>query len=712
MNAWVVRSGAKGNDYSERFWDSSAVAIGYGVGDLSGVGTLYEIKAKLSDENPDWTANQLGARAGRFFSFIERIREGDFILTPPAGKDDVLVGYCRGPYEYSAATVSEDMPHVRKVDWIRRAPKSNFSEQFLQSISTKTVVWDASKYVGEIEALLTQDADDSIARWGAFVGWAKLFYEWEEFYERERGYKLEVGKTLSAVKQSLRDGNPDWHDLLKTTFRDAHSYLTHWRANDALLKLDPPRIEEALRRIWGLSSPDSLQERVSGFQKFGPFSTPGVMASILLAGDDATRYPMYRHTPLRDAFRLTGYPSEPNNSLDAWERYEHALGFWDEFIKQSSYRSLEIQDRLDAQALVWCVTQYGTEDMPEDWAEDIKDDLIVYRAGKGTQVTFPPSPGPARTPVLQTLWSHANVDALAEKLLWEPQSKLREIVDDLQEKRQVIFYGPPGTGKTYVAREIAKQCQLDSGDFEIVQFHPSYSYEDFVEGFRPARTANGQPGFELVQGPLRRIADKARDNREANYILVIDELNRGNVAKVFGELYFLLEYRDEEVRLQYGGGAGFSLPSNLWFICTMNTADRSIALMDAALRRRFYFAPFFPDEPPIEGLLNRWLEREGQDTLAARLVDEANKSLDRDARIGPSYFMRRGQTLDENSVRRIWDRAVMPYVEEQCFGDDAKLNTFKFNALKRRLGSTEPGEDVTTGENAEEQGNDANLAVE
>ena len=110
--------------------------------------------------------------------------------------------------------------------------------------------------------------------------------------------------------------------------------------------------------------------------------------------------------------------------------------------------------------------------------------------------------------------------------------------------------------------------------------------------------------------------------------------------------------------------------------------------------------------------MSRWLEREGQDTLAARLVDEANKSLDRDARIGPSYFMRRGQTLDENSVRRIWDRAVMPYVEEQCFGDDAKLNTFKFDALKRRLGSTEPGEDVTTGESAEEQGNDANLAVE
>ena len=345
---------------------------------------------------------------------------------------------------------------------------------------------------------------------------------------------------------------------------------------------------------------------------------------------------------------------------------------------------------------------FFVDEIRTQWDEQFKPGwIVVEEQPKDADPPTPPPPDP---------WSEASIGALAADLLWEPKY-LQEIIQDLQEKRQVIFYGPPGTGKTYVAREIAKQCHLDGGDFEIVQFHPSYSYEDFVEGFRPALTANGQPGFELAQGPLRRIADKARDNREATYILVIDELNRGNVAKVFGELYFLLEYRNEELRLQYGGGAGFSLPSNLWFICTMNTADRSIALMDAALRRRFYFAPFFPDEPPIEGLLNRWLEREGQDTLAARLVNEANKSLDRDARIGPSYFMRTGQTLDEDAVRRIWDRAVIPYVEEQCFGDEEKLKGFGFDALKRRLGSTESGEDVTTGESAEEEGNDANLAV-
>ena len=309
-------------------------------------------------------------------------------------------------------------------------------------------------------------------------------------------------------------------------------------------------------------------------------------------------------------------------------------------------------------------------------------------------------------------WTPANIEALAEDLLWEPRSKLQDIIRDLQEKGQVIFYGPPGTGKTYVAREIAKQCRLNGGDFEIVQFHPSYSYEDFVEGIRP-KLIGDRAGFELVPGPLRRIADKARNNKGATYILVIDELNRGNVAKVFGELYFLLEYRDEEVRLQYGGeGAGFSLPANLWFICTMNTADRSIALMDAALRRRFYFAPFFPNEPPVQGLLRRWLHKEEQDTLTADLIDEANKNLDRDAGIGPSYFMRPGQVLGEDSVRRIWERAVVPYVEEQCFGDDAKLQRFRFDALKRQIDGLKLAEAEAPGDSITEQASDAEPATD
>ena len=127
-----------------------------------------------------------------------------------------------------------------------------------------------------------------------------------------------------------------------------------------------------------------------------------------------------------------------------------------------------------------------------------------------------------------------------------------------------------------------------------------------MQGYRPRPPEKGEAGFELRDGPLLQAAQRARREPRKPHFLVIDEINRGNLAKVFGELYFLLEYRDREIRLQYSDQR-FSLPENLYIIGTMNTADRSIALVDLALRRRFYFVDFHPDRPPVEGLLRRYL---------------------------------------------------------------------------------------------------------
>ena len=187
----------------------------------------------------------------------------------------------------------------------------------------------------------------------------------------------------------------------------------------------------------------------------------------------------------------------------------------------------------------------------------------------------------------------------------------------------------------------------------LVQFHPSYAYEDFVQGLRPKLLAGGQPGFELKEGPLLRAAERARKEPGAKHYLVIDEINRGNIAKVFGELYFLLEYRDEKMQLQYQkDGEQFSLPGNLYVIGTMNTADRSIALVDLALRRRFYFVEFHPDDEPVKSVLKNWLAAKGLTGLdwVADVVERTNEKLqnDRHAAIGPSYFMKDG--LDKAAV--------------------------------------------------------------
>ena len=298
-------------------------------------------------------------------------------------------------------------------------------------------------------------------------------------------------------------------------------------------------------------------------------------------------------------------------------------------------------------------------------------------------VDDPPAPKPP-----------SDLQTLADELLFDVDS-LHEIEQLLNDKRQVIFQGPPGTGKTYVARELANCLSGSKERVRLVQFHPSYAYEDFVQGYRPA-LVSGQPGFELRNGPLLEAAEQARAEPEAKHFLVIDEINRGNLSKVFGELYFLLEYRDEEMRLLYADKP-FSFPKNLYIIGTMNTADRSIALVDLALRRRFHFVEFHPNTPPVQGLLRRWLEQNAPAmSWVADIVDRANENLNaQQAAIGPSYFMKDG--LDEEMLRLVWKHNVCPYIEEHLYGEHDRLGEFDLDTLRRETSNLDAEQD---GDNA------------
>lgn len=301
--------------------------------------------------------------------------------------------------------------------------------------------------------------------------------------------------------------------------------------------------------------------------------------------------------------------------------------------------------------------------------------------------------------------------ALADSLFL-PHDFFQEIHALLKEKKQVIFQGPPGTGKTFVAKKLAEHLAGSKDRVTLVQFHPSYDYVDFVQGYRPALMDNGQPGFKLQDGPLLRAAkNAAEDESGAKHFLIIDEINRGNLAKVFGELYFLLEYRNEKIKLQYSD-AEFSLPDNLYIIGTMNTADRSIAMVDLALRRRFYFVEFHPDKDPIKGLLHRYLEKNPPAVdWVDPVVDEANRRLSNEphAAIGPSHFMK--ENLDEDRVRRIWKYGVLPYIEERLFGQgEERLAEFDLDTLRRAVtsgGANGDQEDVFPTGDVETGGNDA-----
>jgi 5-methylcytosine-specific restriction protein B len=263
-----------------------------------------------------------------------------------------------------------------------------------------------------------------------------------------------------------------------------------------------------------------------------------------------------------------------------------------------------------------------------------------------------------------------------------------EQADDLYEllldKKQIILYGPPGTGKTYVAQELGKWitglADPPATRMEMIQFHPAYSYEDFIEGIRPESRPTDDGRFLVDYPPragvFRRFCKIAQENPEQAHVFIIDEINRGNIPRIFGELMLLLEYREREAPLPYSGER-FRIPPNVYLIGTMNTADRSIALVDFALRRRFHFFHFGADPD----LLDRWLEEHPVPVpylsrLYHRLSQEA---IDDPAyTIGASYFMDAG--LTEAKLKRIWQHSILPYLQEYHVEQRAKVKNWEWES--------------------------------
>ncbi|NMN99774.1 AAA domain-containing protein [Gordonia sp. TBRC 11910] len=319
---------------------------------------------------------------------------------------------------------------------------------------------------------------------------------------------------------------------------------------------------------------------------------------------------------------------------------------------------------------------------------DITEQIDTIRELMGQREDSPPA----------TKLNLRDADAELAEQLNVPQAWLQECVELLRDRPQLIFYGPPGTGKTYLAKALAHY--LAGENVKLVQFHPAYSYEDFFEGYRPAQGSGGQVGFELRPGPLRRIVDKANENPSAAYVLIIDEINRGNLAKIFGELYFLLEYRSEGIDLLYGSDDGkpFVLPRNVILLGTMNTADRSIALVDAAMRRRFAFLPLHPSEEPTNKVLRRWLHEKGHSPHVADLLDELNKRIpDDDFKIGPSYFMRES-VFAPGGLDRAWRTSILPLLEEFHYGDpgvDVRAD-YGLAAIEKKFAASSAGNDDDT----------------
>jgi MoxR-like ATPase len=529
-----------------------------------------------------------------------------------------------------------------------------------------------------------------------------------EYARDERDYKVAVHAVFSRLLSPPLIDSPDFPRILKSTlegapdferlglrpeerdavvqatkpvgdFRNAFANLCggRWGVAQYIWMLPAVDLEfgDSLRAAFkGLVNTDEpLAGRVDGFRlelyeiqkqvrDKGGFKPGWSLLNValgfvgaVLGAYDPARYTFYHATRLKRSIEHLG-AEWPQGT--AGHRYAGVC----ELVRQAGdalkTHGVPVRDLIDAQSFLWLKAQKLEA----------------------------PLTAPLRQAVASASLSIAEMATeLAGKTFWD-RDRAERLVRVAQRSKQLLFYGPPGTGKTYVALILARLLAGDQeeGHVRLAQFHPSYAYEDFVEGIRPKLRGAEALGYEVRKGVLRRLIDQAREFPEERFFLVIDEMNRANLPRVFGELLFGLEYRGPEylIDLPYSEEAIY-IPENFWVVGTMNTADRSIALVDAALRRRFTHVEFSPDPKTLK----RWLEAHRLGDLAEDAVKrldalnaELKELLDPDRLIGHSYLMR--EDLRDVGFETVWTEELEPVLREHLFSRPEELERLKATFLK------------------------------
>ncbi|RPI19825.1 MAG: EVE domain-containing protein [Ignavibacteriae bacterium] len=295
-----------------------------------------------------------------------------------------------------------------------------------------------------------------------------------------------------------------------------------------------------------------------------------------------------------------------------------------------------------------------------------------------------------KNPVIEEIERYNISKALVE--LFIPEMKIASIIDGLKFKKNIILQGPPGTGKTYIAKKIAylMMGKKDESKIQVIQFHQSYSYEDFIQGFRPSENGN----FVLKNGVFYEFCLKAQRDPHNDYFFVIDEINRGNLSKVFGELMMLIEYdkrgKEFAIPLTYSKDyqIPFYIPENLYLIGTMNTADRSLALVDYALRRRFCFVDL---QPVYDDRFSDFLRKNNVDeTIIKKIVNRMNSlngtisgdsNLGKGFMVGHSYFCNIPPNPDIGWYNKIIENEISSLLYEYWFDNEDKAKQSVENLL-------------------------------
>lgn len=528
----------------------------------------------------------------------------------------------------------------------------------------------------------------------------------DQYKKTERDYKVAVHIVMSALLSEDNLGRDDLPDMIANVFSETIPNMDalgigpeeQQFVKEAVADLGPGALKSAMANLgggkWGLAQfiwipraveyelgpqiadafrnlidpTDAVPSRVDGFrdqlyeasqalETKGGFQPNWTLSRVslpfiatVLGGFDPSQFTFYSAQALRNAYeQYAPQASWPKGT--AGQRYIELCEFVQSVAAALKSHGAAVVDLIDAQSFVW----------------------TSFLAAK--ELAPPPDekkPGQEKTKAVDVKQIAKD---LSETTYW-PLERAENLISLVQKWGQVLFQGPPGTSKTFVAETVSRLLAGDEeGRVEVVQFHPSYAYEDFVEGIRPRVTEGSDLAYEVRRGIFMRLADRAKDYPEEPFFLIVDELNRANLPRVFGELLYALEYRGAEhpFRLPYSGAESY-IPTNITLIATMNTADRSIALVDAAIRRRFRHVDFDPD--PL--VLGKWLADQG----LAELVDDSvgrlealNKPLldrlDRDRLIGHTYLMQKD--LADVGLAAVWNEDIEPILREHLFNQPDEI---------------------------------------
>ena len=535
--------------------------------------------------------------------------------------------------------------------------------------------------------------------WSELLHWVERFRAAPTFEVDERTYKLETAAKVNTARERFQSGAAGWGDLLSQAFTYTSNNLTNFRNHDPFLKWlnrDPDQCRGALHALWSAAGPP--EERLQSFCDQVPAEILGALGArlevgtFLLMAEDVHGLPPARISPFRRAWKMAGRGKGPAGSGPGTV-YGDILRFLDDLVRDGRNWPVPLRDRLDAQGAIWSLTK--RDDNPGKWPPKEWNAFCAWSTRRGLPDSTA-NAGITDAGRVPSATRYTLDDARRDLFL--PPDEIERLIRLLKRKKNLVLQGPPGTGKTYAAQRLAwlltGERSLDR--IEAVQFHQSYGYEDFVRGYRPTDTG----GFDLQDGPFLHFCARAREAPDRPHVLIIDEINRGNLSRIFGELLMLIEADKRDpawaVRTAYArpDEPAFHVPANLHLVGAMNTADRSLALVDYALRRRFAFStvePAFGSQGFGRHLADGGVPEPMRRRIATRLETlnhqiREHPQLGEGFQIGHSYFCQPPKGLADAAAWNGWYTDVVRYEIEpllrEYWFDDAERARNALTALR------------------------------